>query len=68
MTVDAVVALVRGPVGSQVTLVVRHGPEKSATEHTFQIAHAEIQTPSVEWRRLTETKDGGRGLSAADAL
>ena len=54
MTVDAVVALVRGPVGSQVTLVVRRGPEASATEHTFQITRAEIQTPSVEWRLLTD--------------
>ena len=53
-TVDEVVALIRGPVGTQVTLVVERGPDAATAEHTYQITRAEIQTPSVEWKLLTD--------------
>lgn len=55
MTVDEVVALVRGPVGSPVTLVVRRQDENGATQQlTLQVTRAEIYTPSVEWRMLAD--------------
>jgi carboxyl-terminal processing protease len=55
MASDEVVALLRGPVGSQVTLVVRRAPatgEAGVEELTFTLTRAEIQTPSLEWRLL----------------
>ncbi len=58
MTSDEVVALLRGPVGSQVTLVVRRSPGESgadAQELTFSLTRAEIQTPSLEWRMLDDS-------------
>ena len=50
MSADDVAALVRGPVGSEVTLVVRRSD--SGEEVTLTIVRAEIQLPSVEWRML----------------
>lgn len=58
MSVDALLALIRGPVGSPVTLRVR----REAEELSFTITRAEIQTPSIEWRLLDdapETADVG---------
>jgi carboxyl-terminal processing protease len=55
MTTDELIALLRGPVGSQLTLVVRRTPgdaERDAQELTFTLNRAEIQTPSLEWRML----------------
>jgi carboxyl-terminal processing protease len=55
MASDEVVALLRGPAGSQVTLVVRRTPvtgEAGVEELTFTLTRAEIQTPSLEWRLL----------------
>ncbi|HXF60657.1 MAG TPA: S41 family peptidase [Caldilineaceae bacterium] len=55
MSVDEVVALVRGPVGTTVTLVVRRQIEGEAPQElTFTITRAEIYTPSVEWQLLEE--------------
>lgn len=55
MAVDDVVALVRGPAGSFVTLVVRRQDETGATQQlTLQVVRAEINTPSVEWRMLAD--------------
>lgn len=62
MTSDDVVSLVRGPLGSLVTLVVRRTNAQSAQERTFVIERAEIKTPSLEWRLLDdrpETADIG---------
>jgi carboxyl-terminal processing protease len=56
MPVDAVVALVRGPVDSQVVLVVRRQDAAGHTQEiTLHVTRAEIYTPSVEWRLLEET-------------
>jgi carboxyl-terminal processing protease len=56
MTSDEVVALLRGEVGSQVTLVVRRTPlSGDAEELTFTITRREIQTPSIEWRLLNDS-------------
>lgn len=53
MTVEDVVALVRGPAGSQVTLVVRRQNEAGVDEElTMRVTRSEIYTPSVEWRMV----------------
>jgi carboxyl-terminal processing protease len=52
MTADDVVALVRGDVGSTVTIVVRRAAV--AEELTFSIVRTEIYTPSIEWRLLDD--------------
>lgn len=52
MTADEVVALVRGPVGSEVTLVIRRVTDAGTQELTLQVKRAEIYTPSVEWRMV----------------
>ena len=67
LTTDEVVALLRGPVGSSITMVVRRGGSDVTTgaaitatvtataaeqELTFTFNRAEIQTPSIEWRML----------------
>ncbi len=54
MTTDDVVSLVRGPLGSEVTLVVRRSTASGAQELTFVIERAEIKTPSLEWRLLDD--------------
>ncbi|HDN80184.1 MAG TPA: S41 family peptidase [Chloroflexi bacterium] len=46
MTINEVLLLVRGPIGSYVTLVVRRGGE----ELTFKVKRERIETPSVEWK------------------
>ena len=53
---DDVLALVRGPVGSEVTLVIRRFGDggDAGQELTLRIVRAEIETPSVEWRMLEE--------------
>lgn len=63
MTLDEIATLVRGPVGSVVTLVVRRtGVESgSAQELTLTIERAEMQTPSVQWRLLDDTASGTVG-------
>jgi carboxyl-terminal processing protease len=56
MSTDEVIALLRGEVGSQVTLVVRRTPPSGATEElTFAITRREIQMPSIEWRLLDDS-------------
>jgi carboxyl-terminal processing protease len=50
MHVDDLLALIRGPVGSPVTLLVRRAGE----EMNFTVTRAEIQTPSIEWRLLDD--------------
>lgn len=57
---DDLLTLVRGPVGSTVTLVVRRTLTGQATQElTFQVQRAEMQTPSIEWRLL----DGSPGTA-----
>ncbi|MEZ4656059.1 MAG: S41 family peptidase [Caldilineaceae bacterium] len=46
--VDNVVAFIRGPVDTEVKLVVRRGTR----ELIFTVVRAEIQTPSMEWRLI----------------
>jgi len=50
MTVDQVAALVRGPVGTPVRIVV----EREGRRLSFTITRQEYQTPSVEWRMLDD--------------
>ena len=52
MTSDAVVALIRGPVGSTVALTLRRVSGGDAKELEVGVERAEIQTPSMEWRIL----------------
>jgi carboxyl-terminal processing protease len=63
MSLEAISTLVRGPVDSVVTLVVRRTfPENGRTEElTFPITRAEMQTPSVQWRLLNDTASGTVG-------
>jgi len=48
MSVDDLLALIRGQVGTPVTLLVR----RSGEELAFTVTRAEIQTPSIEYRLL----------------
>jgi len=50
MKIDAVVALVRGDVGSRVSLVLRHPDQVQS--YTISVVRERIETPSVEWRVL----------------
>ena len=59
MSMDDVVALVRGPIGSEVTLLVRR--HASDAEVTLTVVRAEIPLPSVEWRMLEEATSGHVG-------
>lgn len=61
MPVEDVLALVRGPVGTEVTLVLRRVEGETAQELTVRIQRVEIETPSVEWRLLEEAPDGRVG-------
>jgi carboxyl-terminal processing protease len=55
MTSDELVTILRGPVGSTVTLVIRRDNAPDAgQELTFTLTRAEIQTPSIEWRLLDD--------------
>lgn len=62
MTVDQVVAHVRGPVDSTVRIGVlrkaRQNGQTAVEELEFSIVRAKIETPSVEWRLLTEYAQG----------
>ena len=59
MTDDDVVGLVRGPIGTEVGLVVRRVNESDETfdDLPFSVVRAEIQMPSVEWRLLEDDAD-----------
>jgi carboxyl-terminal processing protease len=61
MSMDTLLALIRGPVGTQVTLRVRRGSE----DLTFTITRAEIETPSIEWRML-DAAPGSAGSGNMD--
>ncbi len=59
LSADDVVALVRGPIGSQVCLSVERTLATDATPEPSQqlrlcMVRAEIQIPSVEWRLLND--------------
>lgn len=56
MTSDAIVTLVRGEPGSQVTLRVARTlvDGGDVAELTFTVTRAEIVTPSIEWRLLDD--------------
>ncbi len=57
MSIEEVIALVRGPVGSRVTLAVRRMAAGADEEVTLHITRAEIYTPSIEWRIIGEPGD-----------
>lgn len=57
LSVDEVVALVRGPVGSTVHLTVRR--EGTGETLEFAIRRERIETPTVEWRMLEELPGTG---------
>jgi carboxyl-terminal processing protease len=62
MSVDEIATLVRGPVGTTVTLVVRRVIDAGRSEElTFPIERIEMQTPSVQWQLLTDTASGTVG-------
>ena len=50
--VDNVVAFIRGPVDTTVTLLVRRGTQ----ELSIAVVRAEIQTPSMDWRLLERSE------------
>ncbi len=58
MTLDDVVRLVRGKIGTEVKLVVQRsgeGAQQNMVELlSFVVQRIEIQTPSMEWRLLNE--------------
>lgn len=56
LSVDEVVALVRGPVGSTVRLTVQR--EGTGQTLEFVIRRERIETPTVEWRMLEEELPG----------
>lgn len=53
MPVEEVVALVRGPEGSRVTLTLRRAGQPEPFE--IEVVRERIETPSVEWRVLDAT-------------
>lgn len=57
LSVDEVVALVRGPVGSTVRIVVRR--ESTGETLEFAIQRERIETPTVTWRILEESPATG---------
>ena len=52
LSVDAVVDLIRGPIGEPVDLSVQRAGE--AEPLTFAVVRERIETPSVEWRALEQ--------------
>lgn len=50
MSLDQVLIMVRGPVGTYVNIVVRRGEEK----HNFRIRRERIEIPTVEWRLMEQ--------------
>jgi carboxyl-terminal processing protease len=59
MTVDDVVARVRGPVGTTVVLDVSRSAPPVEDQLTFTIERAEIKTPTIEWRILDDHPTAG---------
>jgi carboxyl-terminal processing protease len=57
LSVDEVVALVRGPVGSTVRITVRR--ESTGETLEFAIRREKIETPTVDWRMLEESPGTG---------
>ena len=54
MDMDTLLALLHGPVGTEVCLTVERTQENGPQELTICVTRAEIETPSVEWRILEE--------------
>lgn len=54
MNSDEVVSLIRGPVGTPVTLGLRRGPAARLQELEITVIRAEIRTPSLEYRLLDD--------------
>jgi carboxyl-terminal processing protease len=54
MSVDSVVALVRGEIGTEVELVLERVGVTGSETLAVTVMRAEIQTPSMEWRLLDE--------------
>jgi carboxyl-terminal processing protease len=54
MSVDSVVALVRGEIGTEVELVLERVGVTGRKTLAIAVMRAEIQTPSMEWRMLDE--------------
>ena len=54
MDMDTLLALLHGPVGTEVCLTVERTQEDGPQELTICVTRAEIETPSVEWRILEE--------------
>ncbi|MGQ9459025.1 MAG: S41 family peptidase [Anaerolineae bacterium] len=57
LSVDEVVALVRGPVGSTVRLTVRR--EDTGETLEFTVRRERIETPTVDWRMVEELPGTG---------
>ena len=57
MTIDEVVALIRGEVGTRVKLKLRRAGQAGPFE--VEVVRERIETPSVEWRVLDEAKHIG---------
>lgn len=61
MSLDDVVALVRGPAGSTVTLLVRRTDSTgNATEFPIEVTRADIETPSMQWRLIEGRTPGSQ--------
>ncbi len=61
MSLDDVIALVRGPAGSRVTLLVRRlDVDGTAHELPIEITRSEIETPSMEWRLIEQPSPGNQ--------
>lgn len=56
---DDVVALVRGPIDSEVCLTVARSGDDGAQDLVICVARAEIQIPSVDWRLLDDQPGAG---------
>lgn len=56
LSMEAIIALVRGPIDSQVCFSLRRSSVQAAEAQSLQICvtRAEIQIPSLEWRLLDE--------------
>jgi carboxyl-terminal processing protease len=57
MTIDAVIAMIRGEVGAKVTLTVERPGEAQPLD--FTVERAVIETPSVQWRMLEQAPKVG---------
>ncbi|HEY64219.1 MAG TPA: S41 family peptidase [Caldilineae bacterium] len=57
MSIDEVVSLIRGPVGTVVRIEVRRAGVAEVL--TFEVKRERIETPSVEWRILDEPPNTG---------